>query len=104
MLVGIISQAEKDTRGSRKISFVWRLWNAILTYRIAASLYNSVDDRFKDLESNAKSGLRRVKKSISDVINEILDRGSDAIDQGDQHKENNRFEEAISAMQRLRVL
>jgi len=97
MLVGIISQAEKTQEEAEKYRLSGDYGNAILTYRIAASLYNSVDDRFKDLESNAKSGLRRVKKSISDVINEILDRGSDAIDQGDQHKENNRFEEAISA-------
>jgi len=97
MLVAIISQAEKTQEEAEKYRLAGDYGNAILTYRIAVSLYNSVDDRFKDLESNAKSGLRRVKKSISDVINEILDRASDAIDQGDQHKENNRFEEAISS-------
>ncbi len=97
MLVAIISQAEKTQEEAEKYRLAGDYGNAILTYRIAVSLYNSVDDRFKDLESNAKSGLRRVKKSISDVINEILDRASDAIDQGDQHKESNRFEEAISS-------
>lgn len=97
MLVAIISQAEKTQEEAEKYRLAGDYGNAILTYRIAVSLYNSVDDRFKDLESNAKSGLRRVKKSISDVINEILDRASDAIDQGDQHKENNRFEESISS-------
>ena len=97
MLVAIISQAEKTQEEAEKYRLAGDYGNAILTYRIAVSLYNSVDDRFKDLENNAKSGLRRVKKSISDVINEILDRASDAIDQGDQHKENNRFEEAISS-------
>ncbi len=97
MLVAIISQAEKTQEEAEKYRLAGDYGNAILTYRIAISLYNSVDDRFKDLESNAKSGLRRVKKSISDVINEVLDRASDAIDQGDQHKESNRFEEAISS-------
>lgn len=97
MLVAIISQAEKTQEEAEKYRLAGDYGNAILTYRIAVGLYNSVDDRFKDLESNAKSGFRRVKKSISDVINEILDRASDAIDQGDQHKENNRFEEAISS-------
>ncbi len=97
MLVAIISQAEKTQEEAEKYRLAGDYGNAILTYRIAVSLYNSVDDRFKDLESNAKSGLRRVKKSISDVINEVLDRASDAIDQGDQHKENNRFEESISS-------
>lgn len=101
MLVAIISQAEKTQEEAEKYRLSGDYGNAILTYRIAVSLYNSVDDRFKDLESNAKGGLRRVKKSISDVINEVLDRASDAIDQGDQHKESNRFEEAISAYSKV---
>ncbi|HOK09372.1 MAG TPA: hypothetical protein PLT82_03085 [Candidatus Hydrogenedens sp.] len=101
MLVTIISQAEKTQEEAEKYRLSGDYGNAILTYRIAVSLYNSVDDRFKDLESNAKGGLRRVKKSISDVINEVLDRASDAIDQGDQHKESNRFEEAISAYSKV---
>lgn len=101
MLVAIISQAEKTQEEAEKYRLAGDYGNAILTYRIAVSLYNSVDDRFKDLESNAKSGLRRVKKSISDVINEVLDRASDAIDQGDQHSESNRFEEAIASYSKV---
>ncbi len=101
MLVAIISQAEKTQEEAEKYRLAGDYGNAILTYRIAASLYNSVDDRFKDLENNAKSGLRRVKKSISDVINEVLDRASDAIDQGDQHAESNRFEEAIASYSKV---
>ncbi len=101
MLVAIISQAEKTQEEAEKYRLAGDYGNAILTYRIAVSLYNSVDDRFKDLEENAKSGLRRVKKSISDVINEVLDRASDAIDQGDQHAESNRFEEAIASYSKV---
>ena len=72
-------QAERD-----RLSNVFS--NAILTYTQALSLYQTIDDEFTDQATVAKDGITETSKSITDIINQVLDTASDKIDEGDKKK------------------
>lgn len=100
-IIAIIAQAEKAQEQADKMRVGGDAGNAIMTYRKVIGLYESVDDTFKDLDKTARDGIRKTKKDITDVINEVLDRASDAIDEGEAHKEANRFDEAIASYSKV---
>lgn len=101
MNIDIIAKAETTQEEADKARMGGDAGNAIVTYRKTIGLYEAVDNEFKDLEKTAKEGVRKVRKNITDVINEVLDRASDAIDEGEANKENNRFEEAIASYSKV---
>ncbi len=70
--------------------------NAIKTYRQAIGFFEAVDDEFREQSNTAKENVRRLRKSIQDVISDILDTASAAIDEGDRAKDSNRFDDAIA--------
>lgn len=71
--------------------------NGIFAYNQALSLIEGVDTQFKDLQLTAKSETSRIKKALRDIINEVLDRANNYIDEGNVAVEENRFDEAINA-------
>jgi hypothetical protein len=101
MNIDIIAKAETTQEEADKARMGGDAGNAIVTYRKTIGLYDAVDNEFKDLEKTAKEGVRKIRKNITDVINEVLDRASDAIDEGEANKENNRFEEAIASYSKV---
>ena len=60
-----------------------------------------MDDEFKVHVNTAREKIRRLRREISDVINEVLDAASQAIDEGDRSRDNKQFEEAIGHYQRV---
>lgn len=70
--------------------------NAIKTYRQATGFFEAVDNEFREQSNTAKENVRRLQTAIREVINDILDAASAAIDEGDRSKDANRFEDAIS--------
>lgn len=77
------------------------LGNAIQTYEKAIVIFEAVDNEFSDQENTAKDSVRGLKKDISEVINAVLDRASDAIDEGDRFQENHQYEQAIASYKKV---
>lgn len=77
------------------------LGNAIQTYRKAIVIFEAVDDEFADQEKTAKENIQGLKKDISEVINDILDLASDAIDDGEQLQDNHQYEQAIASFKKV---
>lgn len=70
--------------------------NAIKTYRQATGFFEAVDGEFREQSNTAKENVRRLQTAIREVIDDILDTASAAIDEGDRSKDSNRFEDAVS--------
>lgn len=95
--VNIIASAEKVQAEAEKARLNGDYGNAIGTYRQAITLFEAVSDEFKEQERVSKEGARKLRGSISSVIIEVLDRASDAIDEGERAKDNHDYEVAIAA-------
>ncbi len=95
--VKIIATAQKVQEEADKARLNGDFGNAINTYRQSISLFEAVSDEFKKQDQLAKDSVRRLKKNITDVINEVLDQASDAIDSGERAVEQNKYEEAIDS-------
>ena len=101
MVLSIIATGEKVQEEAEKARLNGDFGNALRTYRQAISFFEAVDDEFRDQYDYAKETIRSLKKSITDVINEVLDRASDAIDDGERAKEEHKYEEAIASYQKV---
>lgn len=97
MNVNIIATADKVREEGDRAKTNANYGHAILTYQQAVTLFDTVDDQFPQLQRQADDSRRELRKNISDVIQLVLDQASDAIDAGERHMEENRFEEAIHA-------
>jgi len=96
MTINIISTGEKVRAEADNFRDKQDWANAIKTYRQATGFFEAVDEEFKEQSNTAKENVRKLKKSIQDVVNDVLDAASSAIDEGDRAKEGNRFDEAIA--------
>jgi tetratricopeptide (TPR) repeat protein len=101
MTINIISTGEKVRAEADNFRDKQDWANAIKTYRQAIGFFEAVDEEFKEQAGTAKENVRKLKKSIQDVVNDVLDAASSAIDDGDRAKEANRFDEAIGAYDRV---
>ncbi len=101
MTVDIISNGERTAEMADGYAEREDYTNAIETYRMAISLLEAVDDEFKDQSKAAQSKMRDLKKSISTVINDLLDRANEAIDNGTRNVEDLRYDEAIANFQKV---
>lgn len=104
MTINIISTGEKVRAEADNFRDKQDWANAIKTYRQAVGFFEAVDEEFKEQSGTAKENVRKLKKSIGDVVNDVLDAASSAIDDGDRAKESNRFDEAIGAYDRVAAI
>ena len=104
MTINIISTGEKVRAEADNFRDKQDWANAIKTYRQAVGFFEAVDEEFKEQSNTAKENVRKLKKSIQDVVNDVLDAASSAIDDGDRAKEGNRFDEAIGAYDRVAAI
>ena len=104
MTINIISTGEKVRAEADNFRTKQDWANAIKTYRQAVGFFEAVDEEFKEQSNTAKENVRKLKKSIQDVVNDVLDAASSAIDDGDRAKEANRFDEAIGAYDRVTAI
>jgi hypothetical protein len=75
---------------------------AIKTYRQAVTLFGAVDNEFREQEKVAREEIRRITAKIDDVINDVLDRASDAIySEGEKAEKRHEYEAAIAAYERV---
>jgi len=95
MTINIISTGEKVRAEADNFRDKKDWANAIKTYRQSIGFFEAVDEEFKEQSNTAKENVRKLKKSIQDVVNDVLDAASSAIDDGDRAKEGNRFDEAV---------
>ena len=75
--------------------------NAISTYRQSIGFFEAIDDEFREQANTARETIRRLKREITDVINEVLDAASQAIDDGDRAREGKKYDEALGNYSRV---
>jgi len=97
----IIASAEKVKVQAEKARVNGDFGNAITTYTQAVNLYQTIDDEFTDQATVAKDGIKEVNKSITEIINQVLDAASDEIDKGDKAVTEHRFEDAQACYERV---
>jgi hypothetical protein len=99
--LNIIAKGNEVREQAERQRLAEDLGNAIQTYQKAITIFEAVDNEFADQEEASKESVRGLKKDISEVINAILDRASDAIDEGDSLQENHQYEQAIASFRRV---
>ena len=99
--VNIIASAEKVKVQAEKARVNGDFGNAITTYTQAIGLYQAIDNEFTDQASVAKESIKEANKSITDIINQVLDSATDEIDKGDKAVTEHRFEDAVSSYERV---
>lgn len=97
----IIASAEKVKVQAEKARVNGDFGNAITTYTQAVNLYQTIDAEFTDQATVAKDGIKEISKSITDIINQVLDAASDEIDKGDKAVTEHRFEDAQACYERV---
>jgi tetratricopeptide (TPR) repeat protein len=96
-----IASAEKVRVQAEKARVNGDFGNAIATYTQAVRLYETIDDEFTDQATVAKDGIKETSKSITDIINQVLDAASDEIDKGDKAVTEHRFGDAMASYERV---
>ena len=75
--------------------------NAIQTYRSAIVPYEAVDEEFADQFKQSQDAIGKIKSEIATVINRVLSKASDLIEEGDRDLEEFKYEEAIAKYERV---
>lgn len=96
MTLSIIAEADKVREEAEKARLSGDFALAIRNYKVAIDVLTAVGGDFPEQLKNAKEGIRTLDRSINDVINDILESASQAIEQGDRASEENKYEEALS--------
>lgn len=74
---------------------------ALQTFEAAISTFNMVDDNFPEQREAAQDSIREIRRDIRNIIISLLDRGNQAIAQGDLAVDERRFDEAIAMYERV---
>ena len=69
--------------------------NALTSYNSALILLDVVDSEFADLKTVAGDQLREIKKSMKDVVADVVGAASERIDAGDTATRSRNYEEAL---------
>jgi tetratricopeptide (TPR) repeat protein len=75
--------------------------NAISTYRQSIGFFEAIDDEFREQANTAREKIRRLRREITDVINEVLDAASQEIDNGDRAREQKQYDTALGHYNRV---
>ncbi len=78
--------------------------DAIATLKQAKSVLEAVDAVFEDLERDASKLISECKKSVTKVINSVIDEASDEIDAGDQASQQGDFAGAVQSYGNVEVI
>lgn len=84
----VIQQAEKSLLSKD-------YGNALTSYNSALILLDVVDSEFSDLKKVASDQTREIKKSMKDVVADVVDVASEKIDSGDTAARGRKYEEAL---------
>jgi tetratricopeptide (TPR) repeat protein len=104
MNMNIIATADRVREEAEREFTAGNFGGAITTYEQAASLYGTVDDMFPQLATQAEESRRDLEKKTRDVIQQVLETASAALDAGDRMVEEHRYEEAISSYQKVQSI
>ncbi|MFA7692653.1 MAG: hypothetical protein GX117_13940 [Candidatus Hydrogenedentes bacterium] len=99
--LSIIATGERVHEEANRFREASDFANAISTYRQAIGFFEAIDDEFKAQYEKANENKRRLTREISDVINEVLDAASQAIDEGDRARDSKQFDVAIGSYQHV---
>ena len=89
-------------RGTERVEEMANFLNlAIITYTQAIGVYEAIDDEFTDQSSVRKQSVTEIGKSITDIINQVLDAASDEIDKGDKAVTAHHYEDATASYERV---
>ena len=69
--------------------------NALTAYNSALIMLDQVNSEFSDLKTAASDQLREIKKSMKDVVADVVDAASDRIDAGDTAARSRNYDEAL---------
>jgi len=101
LTVELIATGERIREEADRARVEGDFGNAIATYRQTLSFFEAVDDEFRDQARIADESVRNVNKDITDSIGEVLDRASDAVDQGEALREQHQYEQAIATFESI---
>jgi tetratricopeptide (TPR) repeat protein len=101
MTVDLIAQAERVREEGQKAREATDLQNALAKFEMAIALYEAVDDEFDDQHTAARTGIRDLNRNVTQVIEDVLGQARMAIDQGNELEEQNQFDQAVAAYERV---
>jgi len=93
----ILASADQVMVKAEKNRVAGDFGNAIATYKQAEGLYATIDNKFRDQEQAAKESIGEISKSITDILNEVLDQATDTINKGDKAVDDKDFAGGIAA-------
>lgn len=93
----ILASADQVMVKAEKNRVAGDFGNAIATYKQAEGLYATIDNKFRDQEQAATESIREISKSITDILNEVLDQATDTINKGDKAVDDKDFAGGIAA-------
>jgi tetratricopeptide (TPR) repeat protein len=97
----IISKAEAIREEATRAALNKEYGTAIARLRKGVSLFEGVGEEFPDLYETAKRGTTEMRKEVEEVIQEVLTRASEAIDEGDSARDNRDYPRALVSYERV---
>ncbi|MFP4501263.1 MAG: hypothetical protein ACLFTT_09725 [Candidatus Hydrogenedentota bacterium] len=97
----IISKAEAIREEASRAALEGDYGTAIIQYRKGINLFESVGDEFDNLAETADSGVSDLTKDMDQVIQEIINKATGALDEGEAARDDRRYDEAIRAFERV---
>ncbi len=99
--VNIIASAEKVMVQAEKARLASDFGTSMATYNQAIGLFQGINDEFTDQYETSKDRIKEINKNITDIINQILDTASDAIEKGDKAVDAHDFEGAVQQYEQV---
>ncbi len=99
--LAIIASGESVQKKADNLKLSEDFGNAIETYKQATVMFGAVSEEFRELDKTAKESIRKINKQITDVINVVLDKASDAIHDGERLVEEHKYQPAIDTYDKV---
>ncbi len=98
-MINIIASAESIMELAEKAAVNRDYVDSISSYKVSIKLFGNVDDEFNTLAEQANNATNDIKRRISNVLNDVLEDASAAIEQGEILEEEHKYNEAVLAYQ-----
>ncbi len=101
VILNIIATGERIHEEANRFREARDFANAISTFRQSIGFFEAVDDEFKEQSKTAREKIIALRREIGEMIADVLDAASQAIDDGDRARDTNQFEDSLAHYQRV---